>query len=565
MATITSSTGASGLAIESIVSGLMSIERQPLTTIRNQISAYNTKVSAFGTLKSGLSTFQTALDKLATPSKFNAQTVNLSDTSSLTATANGSASKGTYSLAVSQLASSQKLATNAYASTASVIGTGTLTISFGAFTPANATAGTAASFDANTAKTPITVEITSGNNSLTGVRDAINAQNASVSASIVNDGTGNRLVITSKDTGAVNSLKIDVVDADGDATDASGLSSLAFDPLASAGSGQNMTQLVAANNALMTVDGLAISKASNTITDVIEGLTLNLKTITAAPMTLEVATDTNAIKESVKSFVDAYNSLTTSMGNLTRFVEGGSSANGPLLGDASVRTISTRLRAMMSQQSTTATTFKSLNDIGIAFGQDGKLAINNDRLDTAMATNLADIGKLFGPSAVATDSQVSYVSSSSLTKPGVYPVNITQLAGTGSGNVAGTVNGVNASGEGSVLTVSTEDNSRGLKLNIGGTTLGSRGTVTFSLGLAGDLSSQITEWLEANGPVQSKTDGLQTSIKALNKKSDALSAKLPAIEARYRAQYSRLDALLASMQSTSSYLAQQINALNNSG
>lgn len=562
MASITSSTGASGLAIESIVSGLMTVEKQPLTKIQTQVSAYNTKMSAYGTLKSGLSTFQAAADKLATAAKFNTQSAKLSDSTGITATADGTATNGSYSISVSQLAASQKLATAAYPNATDVVGTGTLTISFGTFTAADALAGTPASFNANADKQAITIDINSSNNTLSGIRDAINAKNASVSASIVNDGTGNRLVITSKDTGAVNSMKIDVTDGDGGNADGSGLSALSYDPLGSAGSGKNLTQLTAAQNALLTVDGLSISKPSNTLNDVIQGVTLNLKSITSASTTLDVATDTTAIQASVQSFVDAYNKLNTSLRDLTKFVEGGSSSNGPLLGDSTTRDISVKLKSMLSRPSTTATTFRTLSDIGVSIGQDGALSLNTSRLQTALSTNLSDVAKLFAPSATTTDPQVSFLGSGSQTASGTYAINVSQL-GSSSQDAVGTINGVTAIGSGTQLTGATGDSSAGLKLAISGIATGSRGTVTFDTGLASALSSLIGDWLESDGPLAAKTDGIQTSIKALNKKSSDISARLPAIEQRYRNQYAKLDALLSTMQTKSSQLTQQIAALNN--
>lgn len=563
MASITSSTGASGLAIDSIVSGLMTIEKQPLTKIQTQVSSYNTKLSAYGTLKTGLSTFQTAVDKLATASKFNAQSVTLSDSTGLTATADGTATTGDYSIAVNQLATSQKLSSANYTNTTDIVGTGTLTISFGTYAAADATAGTPASFTANADKSSITVDITSSNNTLAGIRDAINAKNASVSASIVNDGSGNRLVITSKDTGAVNSLKIDVTDGDGTNTDSSGLSSLAYDPLSTAGSGKNMSQLVEAKNALLTVDGVSISKASNTLSDVIQGITLNLKAVTSSSATMSVATDTTTIQASVQSFIDAYNKLNTSLTSLTKFVEGGSSANGPLLGDSTARDISVKLKSMLSRPSTTASTYRTLSDIGVTTDATGALTLDATQLQKALSSNLADVTKLFTPSATATDSQVTFVGSGSSTVSGTYAVNVSQV-GSSSLDAIGTINGVTALTSGATLIGPSGDDSFGLKLSVTGTATGSRGTVTFSRGLAGELSSMIGSWLDSStGILTTKTEGIQSSIDALEEKYDNLNAKLPAIEQRYRTQYAKLDALLSSMQSTSSYLTQQITALNN--
>lgn len=558
MASITSTTGASGLAIDSIVTGLMTIEQQPINRVKTQVSAYNTKLSAYGTLKSGLSTFQAAVDKMATAAKFTSQSAKLSDANSMLATADGTAANGTYNISVTQLATSQKLATSAYASATDIIGTGTLNISFGTYT------ATPASFTANADKQALSITIDSTNNTLSGIRDAINAKNASVSASIVNDGSGNRLVITSKDTGAVNSLKIDVTDTDGNSADGTGLSALAYDPLATAGAGKNMTQLVGAQNALLVVDGLDISKPSNTLNDVIQGVTLNLKSITSTSTTLEVATDTDAIQASVQGFVDAYNKLNTSLRDLTKFVEGGSSSNGALLGDSTTRDIMVKMKSMLARPSTTATTFRTLADIGVKSDyKDGSLSLDTAKLTAALSTNLTDVAKLFAPSATTSDPQVTYVTSSGKTQSGTYAINVSQL-GSSAQDAAGSINGVTAFGSGASLIGGADNAAQGLKVSINGSATGSRGTVTFSKGLAGELSSLIGGWLDAAGSLTTKTEGIQTSIKALNKKSTDLTAKLPAIEARYRAQYAKLDALISSMQSTSSYLSQQIAALNNS-
>ncbi len=559
MASIVSSTGASGLPIDSLVTAQMQIEQQPLTDIKTKISSYNTKLSAYSTLKSGLSTFQTAVDKLATAAKFNAQSVTASDSTTISATADGTAVNGNYNVTVSQLATSQKLASAAYSSTTDTVGTGKLTISFGTYTAA--AGSTPASFTANSSKTDIVVDITSSNNTLAGIRDAINAKNASVTASIVNDGSGNRLVVTSKDTGEVNSLKISATDDDGNNTDASGLSALAYDPLASS---NNMTQMMAAKNALLNVDGMSISKPTNTISDVIQGVTLTLKGVTSTSNALSVATDTDTIQSSVQSFVDAYNSLNTSMRSLTKFVSAGSSSNGVLLGDSTVRNMMVKLKSMLSASSPTATTYKTLSDIGVSMGTDGSLSLDSTKLQKAITTNVSDVAKLFSPSATTTDPQVSYISSKTDTASGTYAVNITQLGGSGV-NAIGTINGVTANTTGSVLTGGSGNASYGLQISVTGTATGSRGTITFSKGLAGELSSILGSWLDTDGALTTKTDGLNSSIKDLNKKADDINAKLPSIEARYRAQYAKLDALLSSLQSTSSSLTSQLAAISANG
>lgn len=559
---ISSSGIGSGLDVNGIVTSLMNVERKPLDQVAKQKTAFESKVSAFGTLKSSLSTFQTAISSLSDPAKFNAQAVTSGDTKVFTATANGQATNGISSVTVTQLAKAQKLAMAGVANTTDVIGTGTLTISFGKFTEATTTPVAAASFTPNTAKTDITIDINIANNTLSGVRDAINASNSSVSASIVNDGTSNRLVITSKDTGEVNSLKISVVDADGNSQDATGLSQMAYDPLATSGNGKNLTQLQAAKNALLDVDGIAISKPSNTITDAIQGVTLNLigTSTVGTSADLTIATDKEKIKESVKGFVDAYNKLDDTLRNLTKYDPSGKSS-GVLLGDATVRSVINQVKGVMTQAIASGNSINSLNQIGVSFLGTGKLALDETKLSKTMDTNFNDLAALFTTSAKTSDALVSYSGSTSKTLVGTYAVNVTQL-GSSILNAAGTINGVTATGNKTNLTGAFGDASEGLSVTIAGGAIGDRGTVTFTRGYASQLDGLISKLLKDDGILAAKTDGIKSSITRLDKQADAINVRLAATEARYRAQYTRLDTLIASMQSTSTFLTQQIASLS---
>jgi flagellar hook-associated protein 2 len=551
---ITSAGIGSGLDVESIISGLMSVERQPLTAVTAQKTSYQSKISAFGTLKSALTTFQTSVSALSTASKFNAQTLTSSDTSVLTATSNGGATIGNYDITVSQLAKTQKLASTGFTNTSDVVGTGTMTISFGTYDSVGNT------FSANADKDDVTITIDSSNNTLAGVRDAINAADASVSATIVNDGTTNRLVITSKDSGEVNSLKITVDDDDANDTNASGLSQLAFDPTATAGAGKNMTQSQAAKNAILNIDGIDIEKSSNTITDAIEGVTLSLLTTSSSAVSLGVASNQEAVKKSVTEFVDAYNKLDTTLRDLTKIDITDRTKNGKLTGDASVRSMISQLRSVMTQSVTTTGSIDSLYQIGVTFQQSGKLALDSTKLETAVASNFSDIAALFASTAIATDPQISFVSSTSKTQEGTYAVTVSQL-GSSSVNAAGTINGANATGVGTNLRGLLGDDSEGLTIKIAGGALGSRGTVTYSMGYAAKLNNLIDEFLSEDGILETKTDSFNDSIKRLDTQAEALNARLIAREARYREQYTKLDVALASMNTTSSYLTQQIAAI----
>ena len=233
------------------------------------------------------------------------------DAAIYTASATSSAVPGTYSIEVVDLAQAHKVSSGGFANITDVVGTGTLTFQYGTYNSGPNT------FTLNSAKAAQTVTIGAGQNTLSGIRDAINAANIGVSASIVNDGgvTPNKLVLTSKDTGVASSVKLTVLDDDTTHTNLSGLSQLAYDPTAVVGVGKNLTQTVAALDANLTVDGISgIKKPTNTVTDVVQGVTLNLlkKSITPGVGTaLSVARDTASVKTAVENFVKAYNDLNT--------------------------------------------------------------------------------------------------------------------------------------------------------------------------------------------------------------------------------------------------------------
>ncbi len=550
---ITASGIASGLDVNSIVSQLVAAESGQLNIIAEKKTALQSRISAFGTLKSSLASFQTALANLSTASKFNVQSTKISDSSIFSATANGKATNGDYAVTVSQLAQTQKLATSGFANKTDTVGSGTLTITLGTYDSGGN------SFTPNAAKTPVEVVIPAGSDSLEKVRDAINSANAGVSASIVNDGStnGNRLVITSKDSGTVNSIKIEVADDDGNALDDNGLSRLAFDPTLASGSGKNLSQVQEAKDALLNVDGIDIVKSSNTISDAIEGVTLNLlKTSGGSAVGLNIATDTAAIEASVEAFVKAYNDLNTTITNLTKYNET-TKKSSALTGDGTTRSIVSKIKSTLTGSINTGGALSSLSQIGVGFKADGTLSLDSTKLQDKIATNFEDIAKLFATSATASDAQISFVGNSSKTRAGVYAINISAL-GSDITDAAGTINGVAATGAGTTLKGGVGDASEGLIINIAGGALGNRGTITYSIGFAAQLNNLISDFLDEEGILTSKTDGLNSSITRLNKETENQEARLVLIEKRYRAQFTALETLISSMNSTSSYLTQQL-------
>lgn len=545
MTSITSAGIGSGLDVEGIISKLMAAESIPLNTIKTNTQTTQTKLSIYGIIKSSFDGLQTATNALKNLSNIYPLTATSSNSAVVTGSASSSNAKGSYSLTVQQLAQKQSVAASSVATTDTAIGTGTLTITLGSYD------STGNTFTANSSATPVNITIDSSNQTLSGVKDAINNANAGVTASIINDGTGNRLVLTSATTGAVNGFKVDVADSDGNNTDTAGLSMLSYDPTAAAGSGKNQTSLASAQDAQFTLNNIAITKPTNSVTDAVSGLTLNLLSTTTTPVTLDVGLDSSTLQGTLNKFIAAYNQI---QGNLSDQQQKGAT----LVNDTTPSQLELTLRNTLRNSGSTYGL--TLADIGINFDKTGVMSLDSAKLNSALATDPRIVEKVFADTGSASDSRVSFNGGTSLTQTGTYAVNVS-TAYDGTNTVAGSINGFTASGLGNVLTGGTGDASEGLSLTIASGASGSLGTVTYNKGLASTLSDWITSLNDPGGSLASRTDGLNAKIKSLNDDASKLSDRLTTIEANYRQQFTALDTLMSSMQATSTYLTQQLSAL----
>lgn len=516
-----------------------------------------------------------------------------------------------------------------------------------------------------------TVNIAAGSVTLTGIRDAINNANIGVTASIVSDGSSNpyHLVLTSSKTGANANMKITVSGANGAAADPALANLLNYDPSGA----QNMQQTAAAQDTLLSVNGIAVQGHGTDVSGAIDGVNISAKQTGAS--TLNVARDTKSVTDAINGFVKAYNTLNTTISGLTSYDPTTQKA-GALQGDFTVRSIRTQLRAQLDKAVQGQDGITTLSQIGVTFQKDGSLAVDSSKLNTAMTSNFSSIAGLFAAVGQATDSLVTVADSSTKTQPGNYALNITQMATqatlastgvlpgtttiaanttwsvtlnqtdpataskvqniaipagaysptalaallsssingnssfTGSGDkvaasvdatghlvlsstkwgsgsnltvssvtgsavsnvfgtatpttgvdVAGTIGGVKATGNGQTLTGAAGSATEGLKLTINGGNTGARGTINFSQGYAVQLTSVAAGFIGTNGLITSRTTGLNDSIKSLNDQKASFQTHLDAMQKMYTAQFNALDRLVASMQSTQSYLTQQLAAI----
>ncbi len=370
----------SGLDVQSIVSQLVALEQRPLAQLQRKQVTYNSQLSSFGQLSSKVSALQDAAAALATPSAWTKTTSSSSDSASVSVTSAGTAASGDYSVSVSQLAKAQNLASAGFTDSSVVVGTGTLRIETGTWTDLGPPTGTSTQFSPKSASLPFDIEIAAGENTLAAIRTKINDAKAGVTASIVNDSSGARLVIRSNETGAENALRITRIDQSG-VPATGGLSQLTYDP--TAGAPTSLTQTVPALDAKATINGLNLVSASNTFKDVADGMSFTAIKTTTAEVTLKVGIDTASFKNAIGKFVAAYNGINTTLRELTKYDEA-SKSGGILQGDRTALTIQNQLRSLVQGTAGTSSVIKRLGDLGISLQRDGSLSTDDSKLSTAL-------------------------------------------------------------------------------------------------------------------------------------------------------------------------------------
>ncbi|MEC9483729.1 MAG: flagellar filament capping protein FliD [Halomonas sp.] len=374
MASISSLGIGSGLDLGGLLDQLASAERQKLTPITTQKSSFNTKISAYGQLESALDKFQQAAAKLNGTDAFRAVKSSTS-AEAFTVAAGTSAVPGSYSIEVTALAKAQSLVSSGVADQSAAIGTGesTLTINQGGVDHA--------------------ITIADGS-SLEDVRDAINGAEIGVTASIINTGgdastNPYRLVLNAKDTGTEAAVASVSVSGNADLQNVLSYN----DPDTTIP--DSMQETVTAQNAALTVNGIAITSASNQVEEAIQGVTLNLsKTNTGSPETLTVSQDSAAITKNVQAFVDAYNSLKKNIDSLTSYNSETGDA-GTLLGDSTMRSVESNLRRVMTG-SLGEGSMQMLSDVGIELKLDGNLEVDSDKLKELVTNSPEALSRFFG-------------------------------------------------------------------------------------------------------------------------------------------------------------------------
>lgn len=377
MATIQFSGLSTGLDTNALITGLLQVERRSINILELQKVRFQAQSGVLTTLSGSLAGLKTSSQALSLTTDFNKRTVVTTEKDAVTAAADSTADLGTHDVVVDQLARAKSIRSTSYTSTSDAVGTGTLTISVGS------TSGT------STTDTKITID--SSNNTLQGLKEAINGSGAAVSASIINVGTSSspdhRLVVQSKKSGTDNSVTI------------SGTLSGGTDPFGSGGG--DVVQ--AAEDAVFFVDTLKVTRSSNVVSDVLTGVTFTLLKggdkngaldATDPLSTLTISSDTDAIKDAIGSFVADYNAVADLI-NDQFTLDPDTEKQGALAGDASVRGVLSRLRTELSRKGGIGVGFLYLSDIGIEFQKDGTLKVDDAKLTKSLDSDFTAAANLF--------------------------------------------------------------------------------------------------------------------------------------------------------------------------
>lgn len=639
----------SGVLNSDLVDQLVEAERAPK---ENRLDTRTQKaellISAYGTLKSAITELRLPMRQLSAPDNLKAFSATSSNEDVSVTVDSAKASRGTYNVNVLSLAQSQSLASSTFADRDSTsVGTGSFTISSG--------------------DKSATLTIDGSNNTLQGLADEINEAGIGVSAGVIDTGSGFRLVLSSEETGEANAISVSVTDDDGNNDDAAGLSQFVFNDTT-----QNMQETIAAKDARVEINGIEITRSTNSFTDVIDGLSFEAKA-EGVTSTIKVEQDFGAVADRVGAFVEKFNALQTTIKGLSGF-NAETGQGGILSGDTTIRSIQAQLRNVLGRvvPGLENASIRTLADVGITTDYEtGGLSFDRAKFEEQLKKNPDDVTALFAEQGRTSSADVEFLGSGSGTTRGNYAINITQAAtqggvlgdsaladgvvidgtndeieftvdgstnftiqlsqqtyasaadlvaeiqsqidsnsalnaagqsvrvgldsngvlqftsgafgsssnvsilsvengaalglsaktGTLGKDVAGTVNGQEATGDGRVLTVTGAGGAKGMQLQVAGYKDGDLGRVNFIEGIGEQAVNLVTDIVGADGILDAKTDSLSRDLEWIQEERIRLEDRIASYRERLVSQFTAADSLISQLNSTGDYLTQQLAAL----
>ena len=511
----------SNLDTQDIINKMVSLEARSMDLVEAKKQIEQQKLASFQELKNRLQTFKSVVTSLNTQSRFIVNKSVFSNNSFsdsnkvVDITTTSSASSGTYSLIINNLATESKLITSGHAETTASIASGTVTIVIGSSASA-------------------TVTINSTNNTLDGLRLAVNNLGLDVKASFLNDGdTTNpyRLLISGTQTGSSGTVTMSHATTQ--------------TPFSGGSSGVSFETTQTAKDASLLLDGVSITKSSNTVTDVISGAALKLQS--AGSGTISLSTDTEAITTKVSDFVDEYNDLSLFL-NEQLALDSETEETGVLFGNFAVQNLQQILRSSISNKVTGVSgDYSFLSQIGITTKPDGTLTLDTDKLSDALLSDIKNVSQLFSSGGITTNSSVAFVGFTRDTQPGSYEVQVSssgtstfvQLSNSGASTF------VTASGSGNFYAGSSGD-STGLNFRLGNLNNGNYGHITLSIGVAEILNRQLENLVDSslNGPLVTELDTIKETVDDFNETLLEQAERLLEFEETLKARFTNLEIVL---------------------
>ncbi|MFT4577489.1 MAG: flagellar hook-associated protein 2 [Nitrospinales bacterium] len=523
----------SNLDTGGIIDNLIKLQRQPIDIVEAKRALEDAKLLSFRDLKDRLQDFKSVVNTLNTESRFLTTTGVFSNNNSndnndvANLATSTTATSGTFSLVVNNLARETKLLSSGFAETSSAIGIGTLSITVG------------------TTVTELTID--SSNNSLDGVRLAINNSGANVQANFINDGSDTnpvKLVISGSQTGVDNAVS---VSASNTLFGFGQTSSISF------------TETQAAQNASFNLDGVAVSKASNVVTDVIGGTTLTLESAGSGVITL--SPDEDAIKEKVQNYVDGYNEIILHLSSELALVES-TGETGVLFANFTIQNLQQTLRETVSDEVVGIDgSFNFLSQIGVRTQTDGTISIDDGALSTAIASDIGNVTQLFSSSGSTSDSSVTFVGFTDNTEPGGYQVRVSdgvvQLA------TSGTSTFVDAVGNGNFFAGAPGTAAEGLNFRVGNLADGDYGTITLTVGVAQITNRILAKLTDASleGPLEAEIDSATNSITDFDETIADLEERLVLFDTQIRNRFTNLEVVLGRLNSQKNAFESSIDGI----
>ena len=507
----------SNLDTQDIINKMVSLEARSMDLVEAKNQIEQQKLASFQELKNRLQTFKGVVTTLNTQSRFIVNKSVFSNNSFsdsnkvVDITTTSSASSGTYSLIVNNLATESKLITSGYAGTTTSIASGTVTIVIGSSASA-------------------TVTINSTNNTLDGLRLAVNNLGLDVKASFLNDGdTTNpyRLLISGTQTGSSGTVTMSHATTQ--------------TPFSGRSSGISFETTQTARDASLLLDGVSITKSSNTVTDVISGAALKLQS--AGSGTISLSTDTEAITTKVSDFVDEFNEISLFLAEQLA-LDSETEETGVLFGNFAVQNLQQILRSSISSKVTGISgDYTYLSQIGITTQSDGTIILDTDDFSDALVGDIENVSQLFSSNGSVTNSSVAFVGFTSDTEPGYYDIKVSngvpQLSNSGASTF------VNASGSGNFWAGSS-GGSTGLNFRISNLTDGSYGQISLSIGVAEILNRELKDMVDSslNGPLVTELDTIKETVDDYNETLLEQAERLLEFEESLKARFTNLEIVL---------------------